>query len=193
MAQVALTVEYSCKGRADLALPDNVASQFLAESLAVALGLAVKAGSLWSLALVEPGGKGSRKISPASSLQDAGVLVGSVLVLAQEVVPDGGHGYLISSTRVRFLLKDINLIGRRYEANLVDIDLMPLSLEKVISRTHARITQRGIHYMIEDMKSRHGTWVNGQRVTTALPLHDGEEILFGPAGRGAVLMFKFHS
>src|SRR5579884_532271 len=47
-----------------------------------------------------------------------------------------------------------------------------------VSRTHARIFSEHNHYIIEDLDSRHGTWVNGQRVARHV-LRNSDRIDFG--------------
>jgi hypothetical protein len=47
------------------------------------------------------------------------------------------------------------------------------------SRRHARISPRGSHWIIEDLESRNGTFVNGQRVDGATPLRPGDQIRIG--------------
>lgn len=62
-------------------------------------------------------------------------------------------------------------IGRQGENNLVLRD-------NRISRTHARILAEGGDYLIEDLGSSHGVFVNGQRVKRQV-LRDGDRIDFG--------------
>ncbi len=64
-------------------------------------------------------------------------------------------------------------IGRNPENHLIVRDSR-------ISRTHARILIESGEYAIEDLKSRHGLFVNGER-TSRRPLHDGDRIDFGSA------------
>jgi DNA-binding winged helix-turn-helix (wHTH) protein len=52
-----------------------------------------------------------------------------------------------------------------------------------VSRRHARIVVEGGTAWIEDLGSKNGTTVNGQRVTARVTLSDGDEVRFG-----AVLM-----
>lgn len=47
-----------------------------------------------------------------------------------------------------------------------------------ISRFHSRIEIRGSHYLIQDLNSSNGTFVNGERVSSAT-LHDGDVVVFG--------------
>lgn len=48
--------------------------------------------------------------------------------------------------------------------------------ERQISRQHIRITRNNEQYYIEDLESRNGTWVNGQRIADIHELHDGDEV-----------------
>lgn len=50
-----------------------------------------------------------------------------------------------------------------------------------ISREHARIVSHDGGYAVEDLKSRHGVYVNGERITEPRPLHNGDRIDFGQA------------
>jgi phosphoserine phosphatase RsbU/P len=63
------------------------------------------------------------------------------------------------------------LIGRQGDNQLVLRD-------NRISRTHARIVAEGSDYFVEDMDSRHGVFLNGQR-TKRGKLHEGDRIDFG--------------
>jgi two-component system cell cycle response regulator len=57
-----------------------------------------------------------------------------------------------------------------------------------ISRNHARIRSETNRAWIEDMESRNGTFVNGERITTSIELRDGDKV---QVGRGTVLRFGF--
>lgn len=48
-----------------------------------------------------------------------------------------------------------------------------------VSRNHARIVRRDDTYVIEDLASRHGVWVNGVRIENEQPLNGAENIEFG--------------
>src|ERR1700688_2644599 len=63
------------------------------------------------------------------------------------------------------------LIGRHADNHLVLRD-------NRASRNHARILVEGGSYFIEDLNSRHGTWVNGERVARRA-LHNSDRIDFG--------------
>lgn len=75
-------------------------------------------------------------------------------------------------------------IGRLDAAHGIfpDVDLTPDGgLEGGISRRHCKIHQRGTTYLIEDVGSANGTYLNGQRLTPYLPhvLKHGDELQLG--------------
>lgn len=64
---------------------------------------------------------------------------------------------------------DTSVIGRSSECD-VPIDVA------AVSRRHAAIVQDGGRYYLKDLKSRNGTQLNGQDITTA-PLREGDRIV----------------
>jgi hypothetical protein len=48
--------------------------------------------------------------------------------------------------------------------------------ERQVSREHARIRQDGDRYVIEDMGSKNGTFINGRELTGSHLLQDGDEV-----------------
>lgn len=63
-----------------------------------------------------------------------------------------------------------------------DLDLTPDGgLEGGVSRRHCKIHQRGATYLVEDVGSANGTFLNGERLTPYLPhvLHDADELQLG--------------
>jgi DNA-binding winged helix-turn-helix (wHTH) protein len=50
-----------------------------------------------------------------------------------------------------------------------------------VSRKHARIRVATDGAVLEDLKSKNGTWLNGVRVAEAVPLHDADQISLGAA------------
>jgi len=65
--------------------------------------------------------------------------------------------------------KDSILIGRGEECDLV-------FSERPISRHHAEIRREGNRYILRDLNSKNGTCLNGQEISTPVPLQDGDEI-----------------
>lgn len=63
-----------------------------------------------------------------------------------------------------------------------DLDLTPDSgLDEGVSRRHCKIHRQGSTFLIEDVGSANGTFLNGQRLTPYLPhvLEDGDEVQVG--------------
>ena len=63
-------------------------------------------------------------------------------------------------------------LGRQGDNDLVLLDTR-------VSRRHARIEKDNEGYLLEDAGSRHGTFVNGERVTTPHRLKSGDQISLG--------------
>jgi two-component system, cell cycle response regulator len=61
-------------------------------------------------------------------------------------------------------------------------------VDEGISRFHCRIKVEGDHLYVEDLQSRNGTFLNGERITRR-KLDDGDKIQLG---RTTVLKFSFH-
>lgn len=87
-------------------------------------------------------------------------------VVAQLVIRDG-----VSEARTVPLTDSEYLVGRRRENHVQLVDVG-------VSGYHARIFRSGNGYVIEDMKSRNGTWVNGTRVFHAT-LQNGDQVRLG--------------
>ena len=65
-----------------------------------------------------------------------------------------------------------------------------LQLQDVgVSRNHARITRVGENVFVEDLSSANGTFLNGERITVAQQLSDGDKITLGST---TVLKFTYH-
>lgn len=64
------------------------------------------------------------------------------------------------------------LIGRSKDC---DVTLS----ERLISRFHARICWNKNQYQVEDLNSRNGTYVNGERIKADILLHNSDEIQLG--------------
>lgn len=54
--------------------------------------------------------------------------------------------------------------------------------EDSVSGSHAEITWDGANFVVHDLGSTNGTWVNGQRVTTGATLLAGAQVYFGTVG-----------
>lgn len=71
------------------------------------------------------------------------------------------------------LSKEITNLGREVVNEIVIND-------PEVSRRHARISARQGGYVVEDMGSTNGTFLNGRRVTSPTPLYQGDKIELGP-------------
>ena len=99
-----------------------------------------------------------------SGITVAGQSLGRLLVVAApEAQPPAG---------TTFALDAVNSIGRDVNNSIVVEDTF-------VSAEHALLTFRGRAWYIEDRGSTNGTWLNGQRVETYLPLGYGDEIQVG--------------
>jgi len=63
--------------------------------------------------------------------------------------------------------KDTMIVGRSRTCDIV------LPSAKV-SRQHASVNRRGDQWMIEDIGSANGVWINGQRIAQAVVISDGD-------------------
>jgi len=89
---------------------------------------------------------------------------------------------VLGETRSRFALcKPVVTIGRRPDRDIV-------IAEPHVSRTHAQIERHGSEYIIVDLGSSHGTFVNGQ-ATQRRGLKGGDRIEIGATG-GTYLIFR---
>jgi DNA-binding response OmpR family regulator len=67
----------------------------------------------------------------------------------------------------------VTAIGR-WQDNDVVVD------DRWVSRYHARIRREDDHYVIEDLDSKNGTFVNGRRITGPAVLSDGDQVQVTP-------------
>jgi hypothetical protein len=110
--------------------------------------------------------------------------VGSRLPLRIEVQSTGRQVELPPTPEVH--------IGRQDAAHGIfpDLDLTPDGgLEGGVSRHHCKIHQQEFTYLVEDVGSSNGTFLNGQRLTPYLPhvLKDGDEVQLGSITLKAII------
>jgi phosphoserine phosphatase RsbU/P len=74
--------------------------------------------------------------------------------------------------RLYTLERDVTIIGRNPECDVV---LQP----KSVSRKHAAIVRQRGGFLIKDIGSTRGTYVNGQKLTQPVPLQEGQTIQIG--------------
>jgi hypothetical protein len=54
-----------------------------------------------------------------------------------------------------------------------------LPADQFVSTVHARVFRRGTDVFVEDLGSRNGTYVNGERITTTTKIRRGDRVQFG--------------
>src|SRR3954463_15332612 len=69
-------------------------------------------------------------------------------------------------------LRSVNSLGR-HPNNSIQL------LDKIVSKEHCIIEQRGEHFVLRDLGSLNGTYINGDRVRGEGPLKHGDEIALG--------------
>ena len=72
----------------------------------------------------------------------------------------------------RWALSHTLMMGRDATCEIVIQD-------RQVSRFHARLTPTREGVMLEDLGSKNGTYVRGERLSSAAPLLDGDEIRLG--------------
>ena len=78
--------------------------------------------------------------------------------------------------KIRQVAGNQALIGRPNAQQRIDIDLSP---DTTVSRCHARIWLENGAYWIEDLKSRYGTRINGEKLTGRIQVKAGDSIVAG--------------
>lgn len=194
MAHVSVTVLYPHNQQIDLMLPDNIACQFLTEALSSPLNLPNSTHFPWVFTIADDERNG-QQISPETTLSEAGILFGSLLKLTTDAYYSKPEAYLVAENGKKYVLQKVNSIGRNDEAEHihVDIDISPLCQQRVASRKHAIIQLNELgQYIIQD-HSKHGTWLNEQKLTKETILKHGDILDFGHIGKGARLVFLWNN
>lgn len=99
-----------------------------------------------------------------------------------QLIVDIGSGY--GGTAEFLLEKDVSLVGRSSQADGIspDVDLTDLDPARLVSRRHAFILRRRGGFVLEDLESVNGTYLNGsQRLQPHAQtlLRDGDQVNFG--------------
>jgi len=71
------------------------------------------------------------------------------------------------------LISDVTVIGRSAQADI------PIPSDGNCSRKHCQIRKWAGKFMVEDLQSHNGTFVNGNKVVKECPLTDGDLISAG--------------
>ena len=135
------------------------------------------------------GQNGSRAPVSAPQPEAAGKAAAAVNLSASQSSSGTAHAKLViergKSAGKQFLLSGAESQIGRWDADggiFPDVDLDTDDPEAKVSRRHARITFRDGQYLLEDLGSTNGTFVNrGRRLSpgTRQSLKDGDEIIVG--------------
>lgn len=143
--------------------------QIMANALKYVLNASTMAVSWAAPAANEPSERPSGTIELASDRSQAPVEpMARILLSAQNVLID-----LLAPPETGLI------IGRTHGKAQADIDLGPYdAADAGISRQHARLLRQETNWLIEDLNSRNGTYVNNVRLTPGAPrpLKDGDII-----------------
>ena len=190
MTFAVVTFEIDSKQRVDLALPLNVPNQVLAQELVKALELPEPKDFTYLFSVKTE--DGIVRLSSNTTLGEAGILDGFVLQLQRQegaptVEDTEGKAFLQAESGETFSLNSIStMIGRKdvKRGVMVDVDLAPFDLGKIISRRHAVIELRQDQFAVIDQGSVNGTWLNNERLDPkkAFTLKDGDVLVFGRDG-----------
>lgn len=190
MGEVVCTVIFNNDQKRDLVLPDNVSTHQLANVIALALKLPRDRDTYYELKV--PDGKTFQRLPDSKTLQQSYILNGSRLYLSQEKEDPNSRAFLEGANGLKMRLRENTLIGRLTPKVFVDIDLTHLDQEKVVSRRHAAITHVSYHYVIKDLDSHNGTFINEIRLKQgeSVVLHPGDEVCFGSLEKGVRFIFS---
>jgi pSer/pThr/pTyr-binding forkhead associated (FHA) protein len=172
---------------------ENLNGARYCDECGAALWLAGKSGGI-SLPGAKRNGSDGSKDAPATVAQSVSPASSSLVSEQQTAVPviESGnrvHATLViergSSAGKQFPLNNQDANIGRWDADggvFPDVDLDSDDPEAKVSRRHARISLREGRYVIEDLGSTNGTFVNrGHRLAPGdrQPLKDGDEIIVG--------------
>jgi hypothetical protein len=166
---------------------ENLEGSRFCDACGAALWMAGKTGKLPG----PPGNGSNGKHQPAASLVHSGAhhLSGEHQAIVALEAGSGMHASLMIERGVsagkKFPLSGADSNIGRWDADggvFPDVDLDSDDPEAKVSRRHARISLRDGNYLIEDLGSTNGTFINrGRRLAPGdrHPLRDGDEIIVG--------------
>lgn len=202
MENIPATLQYpKLKIEWDLSLPVDI-------PLAILLPQIIKAkksisddfpGTIWQIRIRDTGDI----IKPDQTLTSAGILPGDILVIQASMgnIPDFSKTEVLASAKAvlvgeskSFPVNQKNTtIGRLDLKNGIspEIDLTSLDKGGKVSRFHAQINISKDNYIIHDLKSKNGTYVNGEKLEPDVrrELVSGDIIRFG-GDSGVVVKFQ---
>lgn len=190
MGEVVCSVKYQQSQKRDLVLPDHIPVHQLVDVVALALGLPKNRDIYYELQI--PDGDQMRRLPDSRTLQQAFILNGSNIHLVQKKEDPASRAYLVGKNNLKIRLRENSIIGRLTPDIHVDVDLAALDQNKVVSRRHAAITHVSYHYVIKDLDSHNGTFVNKipLKQGESVVLHPGDRLCFGGLEKGVRLTYS---
>ena len=97
------------------------------------------------------------------------------------------------ATQYHFTMRSGPTVGKTYPLDAQEITIGRDAVNTItindaeVSRKHARMELRGSAYVIQDLGSTNGTFVNGTRVSAMQVLNPGDTVAFG---EGIVLVYE---
>jgi len=88
---------------------------------------------------------------------------------------DGATAFLVDLVSNR----KIPITTPRCKVGRDDLNDIVISGDQSISRFHFVISKENNQYLVQDGKSRHGTFLNGNQITAPEPIHDGDVLKVG--------------
>jgi pSer/pThr/pTyr-binding forkhead associated (FHA) protein len=174
---------------------ENLNGSRYCDECGAALWLAGKSGGLSLPGAKKNGSDGNGSQDPAAAIAKSTAKASSQLISEQHTaMPMAEPGNRVHATLViergssagkQFPLNNQEANIGRWDADggvFPDVDLDSDDPEAKVSRRHARISLRDSQYVIEDLGSTNGTFVNrGHRLSPGdrQPLKDGDEIIVG--------------
>ncbi len=112
-----------------------------------------------------------------TDLDMGGLMAGEGLRLKSDEEPGDANAtaYLVDLVSNR----KIPITAPRCKVGRDDLNDIVISGDQSISRFHFVITKENGQYMVQDGKSRHGTFLNGNQITVPEPIHDGDVLKVG--------------
>ncbi len=112
-----------------------------------------------------------------TDLDMGGLMAGEGLQLKSEEEPTDNNAtaFLVDLVSNR----KIPITTPRCKVGRDDLNDIVISGDQSISRFHFVITREDGQYMVQDGKSRHGTFLNGNQITVPEPIHDGDVLKVG--------------
>lgn len=97
------------------------------------------------------------------------------------------------AAQYQFIMRSGPTVGKIYPLDAQEVSIGRDAVNTIaindaeVSRRHARMEMRGSAYVIQDLGSTNGTFVNGTRITGMLVLNPGDTVAFG---EGIVLAYE---